>query len=66
MGLLAQSQLEAAAATRAAQEGPAIVYDPRLTWNTIEIVREYGGRPVQSKSGHSFMKETMREKDCIT
>ncbi|HKJ51411.1 MAG TPA: phosphomannomutase, partial [Gammaproteobacteria bacterium] len=41
--------------------GEHIVYDPRLTWNTIELVSEHGGKPVQSKSGHAFMKETMRE-----
>jgi phosphomannomutase len=58
VGLLAQSQLEA-------QGSGAIVYDPRLTWNTIEIARQFGGRPVQSKSGHSFMKETMRVEDAL-
>ncbi|HEX2140340.1 MAG TPA: phosphomannomutase [Woeseiaceae bacterium] len=58
VGLLAQSQLEA-------QGSGAIVYDPRLTWNTIEIAQQFGGRPVQSKSGHSFMKETMRTEDAL-
>ena len=32
-----------------------------MTWNTIELVEEAGGRTVQSKSGHAFIKETMRE-----
>ncbi|MGD2170832.1 MAG: phosphomannomutase [Gammaproteobacteria bacterium] len=45
--------------------GERIVYDPRLTWNTIELVSEHGGVPVQSKSGHAFMKETMREVNGI-
>ncbi len=58
VGLLAQSQLEA-------EPGAAIVYDPRLTWNTIEIAKQHGGRPVQSKSGHSFMKEVMRKEDAL-
>ena len=40
--------------------GERIVYDPRLTWNTIELVSQNGGEAIQSKSGHSFMKETMR------
>jgi len=44
--------------------GARIVHDPRLTWNTIEIVREAGGVPVQSKSGHAFMKEVMRREDA--
>jgi phosphomannomutase/phosphomannomutase/phosphoglucomutase len=38
-----------------------IVHDPRLTWNTIELVEEAGGQTIQSKSGHAFIKETMRE-----
>lgn len=58
VGLLAQAQLEAS-------PGGVIVYDPRLTWNTIEIAEQYGGRPVQSKSGHSFIKETMRKEDGL-
>jgi phosphomannomutase len=41
--------------------GGKIVHDPRLVWNTVEIVEEAGGEPVLSKSGHSFMKEKMRE-----
>ena len=40
--------------------GERIVYDPRLTWNTIELISQHGGEPVQSKSGHAFIKETMR------
>jgi phosphomannomutase/phosphomannomutase/phosphoglucomutase len=44
--------------------GARIVHDPRLTWNTIEIVGEGGGIPIQSKSGHAFMKEVMRREDA--
>ncbi len=44
--------------------GAKVVHDPRLTWNTIEVVRELGGIPVQSKSGHAFMKEVMRREDA--
>jgi phosphomannomutase len=40
--------------------GAKIVHDPRLTWNTEDVVRGGGGIPVQSKSGHAFMKEVMR------
>ncbi len=40
--------------------GERIVHDPRLTWNTIELVMEHGGEAVQSKAGHAFIKETMR------
>ena len=40
--------------------GERIVHDPRLTWNTVELIKESGGETVQSKSGHAFIKETMR------
>jgi len=58
VGLLAESLL-------ARDPGSAIIYDPRLIWNTVEIVRANGGRPVQSKSGHSFIKQVMREQDAV-
>ena len=58
VGLLAASML-------AREPGAAIVYDPRLTWNTVEIVEARGGVPVQSKSGHSFIKQVMRESDAL-
>ena len=57
VGLLAQALLQ--------QKGPSrIVHDPRLTWNTIDIVRENGGTPVLSKTGHAFIKERMRLEDA--
>ena len=45
--------------------GERIVYDPRLTWNTIELVSQNQGEPIQSKSGHAFIKETMRKVNGI-
>ena len=53
VGLLAESLL-------GSYPGAKIVHDPRLTWNTLDIVAAAGGEAVQSKSGHSFIKETMR------
>ncbi len=53
VGLLAESLL-------ASHPGAKVVHDPRLTWNTLDIVAAAGGEAVQSKSGHSFIKETMR------
>jgi phosphomannomutase len=58
VGLLAESLL-------ATHPGEAVIYDPRLVWNTIETVEELGGRPVQSKSGHSFIKQVMRSEDAV-
>jgi phosphomannomutase/phosphomannomutase/phosphoglucomutase len=45
------------------EPGARIVHDPRLTWNTQEIVRRHGGVPVLCKSGHAFIKQKMREVD---
>ena len=45
--------------------GEKIIYDPRLTWNTEELVEENGGIPVISKSGHAFIKEKMRAENAI-
>jgi phosphomannomutase len=45
--------------------GGRIVHDPRLTWNTQEIVAAQGGQSVLSKSGHAFIKQRMREVDGV-
>ena len=58
VGLLAESML-------AGEPGGRVVHDPRLTWNTLEIVAAAGGEAVQSKSGHSFIKEKMRAVDAV-
>ncbi len=42
-----------------------IVHDPRLTWNTIAMTEALGGRAVQSKTGHAFIKERMRLEDAV-
>jgi phosphomannomutase len=54
-----------AAALLAAQPGAAIIHDPRLTWNTIDMVQEAGGRPVMSKTGHAFIKARMRLENAL-
>ena len=58
VGLLADSFLDKV-------PGSKIVHDPRLTWNTLDIVESAYGHAIQSKSGHSFIKEKMREVDAI-
>jgi phosphomannomutase len=58
VGLLAESLLRR-------NPGGKVVHDPRLTWNTLDIVKATGGEAVKSKSGHSFIKEKMREVDGI-
>lgn len=42
-----------------------VIYDPRLTWNTIDVVERYGGDAIQCQSGHSFIKKSMRDNDAI-
>jgi phosphomannomutase len=54
-----------AAALLKGQPGGRVVHDPRLTWNTIEIVQAHGGEAVLSKSGHAFIKQRMREVDGV-
>jgi phosphomannomutase len=54
-----------AAALLKGHPGGNVVHDPRLTWNTIEIVEAAGGAAVQSKSGHAFIKQRMREVDGV-
>jgi phosphomannomutase len=58
VGLLARSFLSKS-------PGATIVHDPRLTWNTLDVVAQGRGRAVQSKSGHAFIKQTMRDVDGI-
>ena len=47
------------------EKGSNIIHDPRLIWNTREEVQNYGGHPIQSKAGQSFIKEKMREHTAI-
>ena len=41
------------------------LFDPRLIWNTKEIVSRSGGRTVVSKTGHAFVKLAMRKEAAI-
>jgi phosphomannomutase len=45
--------------------GEKVVHDPRLTWNTVDIVQARGGEAVQSKTGHAFIKERMRKENAV-
>lgn len=58
VGLLAKALL-------ARHPGEKIIHDPRLVWNTIEMVRQAGGIPVECKSGHAFIKEKMRAENAV-
>ncbi|PKE32813.1 phosphomannomutase CpsG [Rahnella sp. AA] len=58
VGLLADAFLEK-------NPGSRIIHDPRLSWNTIDIVTGAGGIPVMSKTGHAFIKERMRQENAV-
>lgn len=42
-----------------------VIHDPRLTWNTQYIAYKHGGTPIETKTGHAFIKERMRKEDAI-
>ena len=58
VGLLAQAFLDK-------NKGAKIIYDPRVFWNTEDIVLKAGGKPIKSKTGHAFIKERMRKEDAV-
>ncbi|GGY43654.1 phosphomannomutase [Bacterioplanes sanyensis] len=58
VGLLAEAFLNK-------HPGANVVHDPRLVWNTVELVESMGGQAIQSKTGHAFIKERMRKEDAV-
>jgi len=58
VGLLAENFLNK-------HRGAKVIHDPRLTWNTLDIVEQTGGQAIQSKTGHAFIKERMRIEDAV-
>ncbi|PFG10109.1 MULTISPECIES: phosphomannomutase/phosphoglucomutase [unclassified Marinobacter] len=46
--------------------GPGkMIHDPRLIWNTLDLVAAAGGVAVESKTGHAFIKQRMRDEDAV-
>ncbi|MFI3245040.1 MAG: phosphomannomutase CpsG [Ferrimonas sp.] len=58
VGLLAQ-------AFACRKSGEKVIHDPRLYWNTEEIMRACHGHAISSKTGHAFIKQRMRDEDAI-
>ncbi|NDV91574.1 phosphomannomutase CpsG [Alteromonas sp. 345S023] len=58
VGLLAAAFIEK-------DQDSKIIYDPRVYWNTEDIVANAGGTPIKSKTGHAFIKERMRKEDAV-
>ena len=58
MGLLAEVFLNK-------EKGATIVHDPRIIWNTRDVVSKYGGKAIVAKTGHAFVKAAMRDAGAI-
>lgn len=58
VGLLAEVFL-------AKEPGARIVHDPRVVWNTRNLVAAAGGEAVQSRTGHAFVKQAMRDTGAV-
>ena len=43
----------------------SIVYDPRVVYNTEAVIEAHNGNAVISKSGHSFIKQIMRNSGAV-
>ena len=63
VGLLAEAFLQKD--FLANKSGAKIIHDPRLSWNTIDIVKRNDGVPILSKTGHACIKERMRLEDAV-
>lgn len=58
VGLLAQAFL-------AKEPGATIIHDPRVIWNTQDVVAASGGRAVMARTGHAFLKQAMRDTGAV-
>jgi phosphomannomutase len=58
VGLLAEVFL-------AKEPGATIVHDPRVVWNTRDLVARAGGVAHQSKTGHAFLKQALRDTGAV-
>ena len=58
VGLLAQVFL-------AKEPGARIIHDPRVVWNTLDLVAQAGGVAVAAPTGHAFLKQKMRDSGAV-
>jgi phosphomannomutase len=58
VGLLAEAFLKK-------NQGAKVIFDPRVYWNTVDIIEANNGQAVMSKTGHAFIKERMRLEDAV-
>lgn len=62
VGLLAQAFLDKPQINGQPEK---IIHDPRLSWNSIDIIESAGGQAIQSKTGHAFIKDAMRKENAV-
>ena len=58
VGLLAEAFL-------AKEPGATVIHDPRVIWNTQDVVARAGGRAVMARTGHAYLKARMRETGAV-
>jgi len=58
VGLLAEIFLDK-------NNGGKVIHDPRVLWNTQDLVRWFGGVSIVSKTGHAFIKERMKKENAV-
>jgi phosphomannomutase len=49
----------------AKEPGATIIHDPRVIWNTLDVVERAGGRAVASRTGHAFLKQALRDTGAV-
>lgn len=49
----------------AKEPGATIIHDPRVIWNTLDVVARAGGRAVASRTGHAFLKQALRDTGAV-
>lgn len=49
----------------AKEPGASIIHDPRVIWNTQDLVSRAGGKAVQARTGHAFIKQAMRDNGAV-
>ena len=45
--------------------GESVIYNLICSWTVREVIEENGGKPIRSRVGHSFIKETMAKSGAI-
>lgn len=58
VGLLAEAFL-------AREPGARIVHDPRVIWNTRDVVARAGGQAIAARTGHAFLKQALRDTGAV-